>query len=77
MASAYNYALVKSQLKCDCEPYTQVKTYKAWKAEGKQVARGSKGIDTITYLDYQDEETGEDKTRPWHAYVFCECQLVK
>lgn len=77
--SSANYMIVKSSLKCDCEPYEDVKTYKAWQAEGEQVAKGSKGIDVLTYVKVEKKndqgEVVEEYTRPWHAYVFCRHQL--
>ena len=79
--SPINYAIVKKSLKCTCEPYDDVKTYKGWKSEGHQVKKGAKGIHLMTFLeieekDKQGRETGESYTRPWHSYVFCKHQLA-
>ncbi len=82
MKSGINYTIVKSSLKCDCEPYRDVKTYKAWQAEGEQVVKGEKGIRVTTYIEFDstgrkpdDPDYEPDAKRPWHAYVFCRHQL--
>lgn len=73
--SSANYTIVKASLKCECEPYEDVKTYKAWQAENEQVAKGEKGITVTTYVDVENEDGEVEYTRPWHAYVFCRHQL--
>lgn len=79
--SPTNYAIVKASLKCNCEPYEDVKTYQGWKKEGHQIAKGQKGIRVMTYVDVNDkneksEKTENTHTMPWRSYVFCKHQLV-
>jgi hypothetical protein len=53
-------------------------TYEAWRALGRQVRRGEKGVKVCTVIECKkserDETTGEEKqqvfTRPWTTTVF-------
>lgn len=51
-------------------PRTNVFTYNAWKALGRQVRKGEKGVRCITFIDAKDKTTGESRRRPWHTTVF-------
>ena len=76
--SVTNYLSIKSQLKCQCEPYDSVFTYARWTAQGYQVQRGEKGIKIATMIPITRERAdGEVVTssRPWTAVVFCKCQV--
>jgi hypothetical protein len=59
-------------------PRINVFTYDAWRALGRQVRRGEKGVKVCTVIECKkserDEATGEEKqqvfTRPWTTTVF-------
>lgn len=77
--SRANYALLKAELTCGCEPYNDVFTLKRWNAQGYRIVKGQKAhrITVFIHRDVEDEETGKVKhfSRPWTAYVFCRCQV--
>jgi antirestriction protein ArdC len=62
----------------DIEPRENVLTYDAWRAIGRQVCRGEKGVKVLTWIPttktVEDKETGEKKQlagkRPWATTVF-------
>jgi antirestriction protein ArdC len=62
----------------DIEPRVNVLTYQAWRAVGRQVRKGEKGVRVITYIEtkrtVKDRETGEEtervSRRPWTSTVF-------
>ena len=59
----------------DIRPRENVFTYHAWRALGRQVRRGEKGVKVTTWapITEKNEETGERKVtgkRPWSAVVF-------
>lgn len=66
----------------DIRPRENVFTFHAWKALGRIVKRGEKGIAITTWVpiaDTVDQATGERKTgrvRPMRAYVFHVSQTV-
>jgi hypothetical protein len=51
-------------------PRTNVFTYNAWKALGRQVRKGEKGVRCLTFISTTDKTTGESRRRPWHTTVF-------
>jgi hypothetical protein len=79
--STKNYEIVAEATAkngCNCVPYEQVKTYKLWKAAGRQVQRGQKSyVRTAKPYEYQTTNgRGQEvtKTRLWFSVLFCECQ---
>ena len=55
----------------DIEPRVNVFTYHAWRAKGRQVRKGEKGIRVVTFIPTTDKATGETTgKRPWSATVF-------
>lgn len=61
----------------DIRPRENVFTYNAWKALGRYVRKGEKGVALTTWIPVKDRETGELKTkdgkimsRPVTTYVF-------
>ena len=61
-----------------CEPYKDWFTYKRWKAQGEQVARGQHGTRLAVILEIEKEDENGEKTietRPWTAVVFCRHQI--
>lgn len=46
-----------------------VLTYDAWRAMGRTVRRGEKGVRCLTWIPIKDD-TGVEKARPRTAYVF-------
>ena len=46
-----------------------VLTFDAWRALGRTVRRGEKGVRCLTWIPIKDD-TGTEKTRPRAAYVF-------
>ncbi len=77
--SVGNAALLLSVLDCSCQPYSDVFTYRRWKAQGFQVQRGEKSIrlPLIYARTEKDPETGEERTtrRRGRSAVFCRCQV--
>ena len=77
--SIANAVTVASALECGCEPYSDVFTYRRWKAQGYQVARGAKAIKipTVRTVDRENKTTGEiDQVKLFHtSAVFCRHQL--
>jgi hypothetical protein len=77
--SVANAVTVKRALPCGCEPYTQVFTYRRWKAQGFLVQRGEKAIrlPLIYSRTETDPQTGEEQTsrRIGRSAVFCKCQV--
>ena len=62
--SIANAVTVKRALPCGCEPYTQVFTYRRWKAQGFQVQRGERALrlPLIYSRTETDPQTGEKHT---------------
>jgi phospholipid N-methyltransferase len=61
----------------DIKPRENVFTYHAWRAVGRQVKKGEKGVKVITWIDTEKQikdENGNNKTeygkRPWTTTVF-------
>jgi hypothetical protein len=77
--SAQNYAIIKSSLSCNCEPYEDVFTLKRWNALGYKILKGSKGIKINTFvpIEIKDDNNKVIKviTRPKTTMVFCRCQV--
>lgn len=59
----------------DIQPRENVFTYNAWKAQGRQVRRGEKGVAIQTWIPIPDKQNNDGTTRrgglrPRTAYVF-------
>jgi len=56
-----NYAMLLSELTCDCQPYEDCFTYNRWQALGFQVRRGEHGhrLPLIKAVEEEDPDTGE------------------
>lgn len=57
------------------DPRVNVLTYHAWRAKGRQVRKGERGVKVVTWIPCTetDPATGEKKTsgkRPWTSTVF-------
>ena len=78
-----NFSKVNARIlesKCDdCKAYQDWYTYKRWKAQGEQVAKGQHGVRLTCFYRSKDKNGKEDKTQPSYpkvATVFCRHQLV-
>ena len=67
----------KGIAEADIQPRENVFTYKAWRALGRTVQRGAKGVRVITWIpiaekrdDETDEVTRPAGKRPWTTTVF-------
>lgn len=66
----------------DVNPRVNVLTYRAWRALGRQVAKGEHGVRLTTWLSTPEERDKSGKVtrrkgkRPRAAYVFHESQLM-
>jgi hypothetical protein len=55
----------------DIKPRENVFTFNAWKALGRVVRKGEKGVKVVTFRPVKDKETGEVTGRaPWTSTVF-------
>jgi len=78
--SGQNAAMVLAALKCKCQPYSDVFTFKRWLAQGYAVQKGEKALRLPLVKDV--EETGDDgetvKVRRLlgMSFVFCRCQVA-
>jgi len=78
--SVANYALIihgftaKGIPEEDIQPRVNVFTYQAWKALGRQVRKGERGVKVCTFrkLSKVDEDTEKVKhfSTPWYSTVF-------
>ncbi len=83
--STSNYAVIYTGLEAkgipqaEIEPRVNVLTFHAWKAVGRRVKKGERGVKVFTYAPItktvEDPETGEKRTvtigkRPWSTTVF-------
>jgi hypothetical protein len=57
----------------DIHPGVNVLTFHAWKAKGRTVCKGEKGVQLLTWIPYTDKD-GEESIRPKTTYVFHESQ---
>ena len=77
--SGANAGQVKAVLKCGCEPYQDVFTYKRWKAQGQQVQRGQHAIKlpVVGQKDVEDDD-GNIRVKRYLATgaVFCRHQVA-
>ncbi len=77
--SVGNATLLLSVLNCGCQPYSDVFTYRRWKAQGMQVQKGQKAIKLplIVRGSVKDPETGKEETFSMRksSAVFCRCQV--
>jgi len=78
--SVANYAAAKMAFAaCGCEPYSDVFTFRRWKAQGYYVRRGEHGVrlPIVKTRAYEDRETGEEKTARilGASHVFCRHQV--
>ena len=80
--SVGNVIMLKTILKCDCEPYEDVFTFNRWKAQGFIVRKGEKAHRITIFIDKEVEKTKADGTKeikvkriPRTVCVFCRCQV--
>jgi hypothetical protein len=82
---AYVYAMLTMAGFEDVEPRVNVFTFNAWKAAGRSVKKGEKGLAITTWIPCKDKKatpdpvTGEIKKglRPKTAYVFHVSQTIE
>jgi len=88
--SVSNAARVQAALEargCGCEPYEDVFTFGRWKAQGRVVCKGEKGI-ALPVIIVAGKDGGADETedeespgRPFRmsrtSHVFCRCQTTE
>lgn len=58
----------------DVRPGENVLTFNAWKALGRHVRKGEHGVKLTVWAPTRDEETGEERRRPFTSVVFHESQ---
>lgn len=61
----------------EIRPRENVLTFTAWKAKGRVVKRGEKGVAVPTLVEYQDEASGQPKKVWSNAWVFHESQTCE
>jgi antirestriction protein ArdC len=56
----------------EIEPRVNVLTYHAWRALGRQVRKGEKGVKVITWITKDKDQSSDGKAKkfPWSAVVF-------
>lgn len=54
----------------DIKPRENVFTFEAWKALGRYVRKGEKGVQVLTFIERKDKDTGAISRRPWRTTVF-------
>ena len=54
----------------DIEPRVNVLTYHAWRAKGRQVRKGERGVRVVTFIPTRDVDDKIIGKRPWSATVF-------
>lgn len=83
--SPANIALVEAALAnrpCKCHPESgSIKTYVGWTEIGRRVKRGEHAFVSVpTFIVVRDPDQDPDappqRTRPWTAHLFCECQTI-
>lgn len=78
--SERNASLVEDHFTCGCKAYESVFTYPRWRAQGKQVQKGEKAYQILTYIPIVvTNEKGEREvvaTRPKTSSVFCQHQVA-
>ena len=74
---------VQAQLACEegsCEAYSDIFTYRRWRAQGYRVRKGEKGTAVTTWITTEarrgDEETKRVR-RPKRAVLFCRHQVER
>ena len=78
--SGQNAEMVLRALKCQCQPYSDVFTFKRWLAQGYGVQKGQKAIRLPLVKDVEEtNEKGEtERVRRvlGTSFVFCRCQVA-
>ena len=70
-AAIYEGFAAKGIPASDIEPRVNVFTYNAWRALGRQVRKGEKGVKVFTFAPVTDKDTGDVVgKRPWTSTVF-------
>ena len=54
----------------EIKPRENVFTFDAWKALGRYVKKGEKGVQILTFIERTDKKTGAKSRRPWRTTVF-------
>ena len=83
MGSKANYDDVKMQLEerfgkkvaANYNPATNCATYRTWSEAGFTVKKGEKAIRSVTFIEKEDEETGEMKRIRRTVSLFHRCQV--
>lgn len=59
------------------DPRANCFTFLGWKQRGFSVKKGEKAIHSVTFIEEEDEETGEKTGTkyPKNVYLFCEAQV--
>lgn len=71
----YSAFLQRGYREENIKPRENIFTYDAWRALGRQVRKGEKGVCINTMRTFTDKNDPEKKwTRPWRSYVFHEDQ---
>ena len=74
---------VQAQQACPegtCEAYSDIFTYRRWRAQGYQVQRGERGTPVITWLAATSSDENGDSITVRHAtrtVLFCRHQVAK
>lgn len=70
-AAIYEGFAAKGIPASEIEPRVNVFTYNAWRAIGRQVRKGEKGVKVFTFAPVTDKDSGEIiGKRPWSSTVF-------
>ena len=73
--SKANIALCLAHFDCGCSPYTDLYTFKRWKAQGYHVKKGEKGL-RLPLIKTIDSEIGEPVEKLFcSSHVFCKHQV--
>jgi hypothetical protein len=83
MGSKATYEDVKMQLEerfgkkvaASYNPATNCATYNTWKKAGFTVKKGEKALRSVTFIEKEDEETGEMKRIRRTVSLFHRCQV--
>jgi len=70
-----NISLCLAHFTCGCSPYTDLYTYKRWKAQGYHVIKGEHGL-KLPLIKTIDSEIGEPREKLFcSSFVFCRHQV--
>ena len=67
----YSAFIARGLAEADIESRVNVLTYHAWRAKGRQVRKGERGVRVVTFIPTKDKDGEPDGgKRPWSATVF-------